>query len=122
MARHMRAAMEAAGLRGTADFLDCFKGYGWYLDDLVLTPINRLTRAQRREEHRASRQSLARRIAEYRPLAIVSLLLDIRDIVDAAAVDAASNAPRYAVPFPGMGQQGRFRAGIARILPLLPRA
>ena len=37
---YMHKAMGAAGLGGAGDFLERFKSYGWYLDDLVLTPIN----------------------------------------------------------------------------------
>jgi hypothetical protein len=61
------------------------------------------------------------RIAEYRPLAIVSILLRIKDIVEAAAISAGSDAPRFAVPFPGVGQQVRFLRKMADILPRLPR-
>ena len=32
-----------------------------------------------------------------------------------------SSAARHAVPFPGMGQQTRFRNEMARIIPLLPK-
>ena len=65
--------------------------------------------------------SLADRIAEYRPLAIVSILLRIKDIVEAAAISAGSDAPRFAVPFPGVGQLVRFLKEMADILPRLPR-
>jgi hypothetical protein len=36
LAHYMSAAMRAAGVVGDGDFLDRFKAYGWYLDDLVL--------------------------------------------------------------------------------------
>jgi hypothetical protein len=49
-------------------------------------------------------------------------LLSIEDIVEDAAIAAGSDAPRYAVPFPGNGQQARFRKEMARLLPLLPLA
>ena len=45
----------------------------------------------------------------------------IEPFVNAAATMAGSKAPRYAVPFPGMGQQARFREAMARIIPKLPR-
>ena len=51
----------------------------------------------------------------------MSLLLGIKDIVDHAAIAAGSKADRYAVPFPGMGQQTRSHNEMTRILPLLPR-
>ncbi len=108
LARHMSSAMGSAGLLGDGDFLDSFKAFGWYLDDLVLTPMNHLTRSQREAACRNAGASLADRIAEYRPLAIVTVLLRIKDIVEAATIAAGSDAPRFAVPFPGNGQQVRF--------------
>jgi hypothetical protein len=60
---------------GGGDFLERFKAYGWYLDDLVLMPVNNLTKSERRAKCLAAEKSLADRIVKYRPLAIVSLLL-----------------------------------------------
>jgi hypothetical protein len=106
--RHMRRAVELV-LGETDNFLMTFKTYGWYLDDLVLTPVNHLTKSQRKAKCLEAQKSLAERIAVYQPEAIVSLLIVIKPFVDAAAITAASNAPRYVVPFPGMGQQMRFQ-------------
>jgi hypothetical protein len=120
---YMHKAMEAAGLGGAGDFLERFKSYGWYLDDLVLTPINQLGESpQRKKECRDAQASMAARIKEYQPRAIVSLLLGIRDIVEAAAIDAGSDARLFAVPFAGMGQQLRFLEEMAHILPQLPKS
>lgn len=115
--------MGAAGLGGDGDFLARFKAYGWYLDDLVLTPVYPLDRPERRCRCRcrAAQRSLTDRISKYQPRAIVSLLLSIEDIVEAAAIAAGNNAPRFAVPFPGNGQQARFRRAMALVLPRLPR-
>ena len=63
----------------------------WYLDDLVLTPVNHLTSSERKAKWLTAQNSLADRIAEYQPLAIVSLLLGIQRIVEAAAIAAGSN-------------------------------
>lgn len=120
MSRHMQRAIETSLGEG-GDFLERFKNYGWYLDDLVLTPVNHLDKKQRIATCRAAQDSLTKRIVEYKPDAIVSLLLVIKNIVDAAAIAADSNAVRFAVPFPGMGQQGRFQAEMAIIVPKLPR-
>jgi hypothetical protein len=65
--------------------------------------------------------SLAIRIAEYKPLAIVSLLKRIEKNVAAAAIAAGSNAPRFAVPFASHGNQPRFTAEMVRLIPTLPR-
>ena len=42
LAHHMQAAMQTAGFGGDGNFLDRFKEQGWYLDDLVLQPVDRL--------------------------------------------------------------------------------
>ena len=42
MTRHMQRAVELV-LGASSNFLESFKAYGWYLDDLVLTPVNHLT-------------------------------------------------------------------------------
>ncbi len=120
MFRHMQRAVESA-LGKNGDFLETFKGYGWYLDDLVLTPVNHLTKSERRAKCLEAQTSLADRIAAYRPKAIVSLLVVIKPFVDAGVSAAGSTAPHYVVPFPGMGQQVRFQAAIASIIPKLPR-
>jgi hypothetical protein len=116
----MQRAVELA-LGESGDFLKRFKAYGWYLDDLVLTPVNRLTKSQRKARCLDAQESLAGRIAAYRPEAIVSLLRRIEPFVNAAANTSGSDAHRYAVPFPGMGHQARFRAAMACIIPKLPR-
>ena len=89
----------------------------------MLTPINQLGKSpQRKKECRDAQASMAARIKGYQPRAIVSLLLGIRDIVEAAAIDAGSDARLFAVPFAGMGQQLRFLEQMAHILPQLPKS
>ena len=87
----------------------------------MLEPVNGLARPARQAACRAAQSGLATRIAQYQPKAIVSLLIGIGDIVEAAAIEAGSYAVRYVVPFPVMVQQARFRAAMAKIVPLLPR-
>jgi hypothetical protein len=62
-----------------------------------------IARSQRKAECQSAVDSLSRRIADYRPEAIVSLLIGIKPFVDEAAKEAGSNVATYAVPFPGMG-------------------
>jgi hypothetical protein len=113
---YMRDAV--GGPKGDSDFLNWFKARGWYLDDLVTTPIE--DRRERRKQCREARASLATRIAEYQPSAIVCLLKRICDDVEIAASKAASKAPLYTVPFAGQGHQTKFRDQMKRILPELP--
>jgi hypothetical protein len=116
--------MQAAGLLpdaiGHREFLDRFKSCGWYLDDLVLTPVDQLTRPEKVAARNAARDGLARRIREYRPGAIVSLLMCIKEIVRKAAQEAHSDAELFVVPFPGHGHQKQFRERMAAIVPKLP--
>ena len=117
--REMKRAFEASFGPG-GDFLERFRAYGWYLDDLVLRPINDLPRTERKKACLEAQDSLASRIKEYRPRAIVCLLLGIKPFVKAAAKAAGSNAPFYAVAFP-VRHGRRFGKEIKPILPRLPK-
>ena len=63
---------------------------------------------------------LARRIAEYRPQTIVTILKRIAPYVMDAHSRAGLDVPHFAVPFPGTGQQGNFARRMEEILPHLP--
>jgi hypothetical protein len=119
MFTHMKRAVELA-FGKSYDFLRTFQAYDWYLDDLVLEPVNQLPKP-----HIAkcldAQKSLADRIKAYQPEAIVSLLKSIEPFVNAAAIMAGSKACRYSVPFPGMGQQPPFQDEMAAIIQKLPR-
>jgi hypothetical protein len=121
MTRYMRRAIEEV-CGPTPDFLAYFKAQGWYLDDLVLSPVNKLSRSERIAACRDAQDGLADRVKEYKPLAIVTLLMSIRDIVIGAATKAGCSAPIYALPFPGMGHQGRFHAEMIGLISSLPRS
>lgn len=121
MLRYMQKAVDAA-ITSDGPFLDRFKSLGWYLDDLVLTmPVDKLGRSQRRAEWIGACESLAARIGQYRPLAIVTLLLGIESIVRKAAKAAGSDAMIFTVPFPGMSHQGKFHREMVKLIPALPR-
>ena len=117
----MQRATEAAFGVGSGVLLDRFKAWGWFLDDLVLISVNNLTPVERIAKCQRHKAASGSEFAEYQPEAIVSLLLGIKEIVEGAAIEAGSSAARYAVPFPGMGQQTRFRDEMARIIPMLLR-
>ena len=118
LTNYMRNAL--SGPKGDVEFLNWFKARGWYLDDLVTTPIEDLR--DRRKKCREARASLAARIAEYQPAAIVCLLKSISDDVEIAVSKANSRAPFYTVPFAGQGHQTKFNEQMRRILPELPFA
>jgi hypothetical protein len=116
LTNYMRNAL--GGPKGDIEFLNWFKARGWYLDDLVTAPIENLR--ERRKKCREARASLAARIAEYQPAAIVCLLKSICDDVEIAASKANSKAALYTVPFAGQGHQTKFNDEMKRILPALP--
>jgi hypothetical protein len=120
MQSHMRRAVELA-FGESDDFLKSFQAYGWYLDDLVLEPVDKLSRSERRARCLDAQKSLADRIEAYQPEAIVSVLKRIKSFVDAAVVISGSRVPRYDLSFPGNGNQGDFHAGMAAIIQNLPR-
>ena len=116
----MRRAI-APSIGDETAFLENFKARGWYLDDLILTPLDKQMKARERDEaHWQAANGLRDRIAEYRPSAIVALLRRIHRVVQVAADKAGSNVRVRAVSFPGYGQQSKFRAEMAAILPDLP--
>jgi hypothetical protein len=47
MLRYMQRATEAALSIESGVFLERFKALGWFLDDLVLTPVNAMPKAER---------------------------------------------------------------------------
>ena len=110
---------------GIANFLPEFKAKGFFLDDLVLYPINQIQDKSERNRHRHKEMSsLARRMADYRPLAVVALMCGIKRMVAAAMHEAGlSHIPLYVTPFPGrLKHVERFRAKMAEIIPNLPVA
>jgi len=112
MVRYMQRAVEAV-LPDEGNFLDRFRGYGWYLDDLVLTPINHLQPSARRAAWLRASNSLAGRIDEYRPLAIVSLLSGIKRIVEGRRKDCGQHCNFIQRPIPRHGQSEEVSLGDA---------
>ena len=62
-----------------------------------------------------------RSLAKHKPLAIVSLMLGIREDVEAAMAIAGCNVRHINTPFPGMGQQKKFRDQMRPLWATLPR-
>lgn len=100
---------------GRENFLTEFMQKGFFLDDLVLYPINNLTGNERKKMHQEWVPSLAKRIAEYRPLAVVSMLGSISYAVESAIkLSGLQGIVHYMVPFAGMGHQGKFQQQLLR--------
>ncbi len=108
--------------KGNALFLQDFKHCGFYLDDLVLEPVNQLEHKPRTSLCNRSVSSLAERLKDYKPEAIVVLLIAIKPMVLKAMLAAGLSYEPYCTPFPGFGNQRRFHRTMAEIIPNLPTA
>jgi hypothetical protein len=108
---------------GAASFLMEFKAKGFFLDDLVLYPVNKMEGKERLEHRRKSVPSLAKRMADYRPSAVVIVMCAIEEnVVDAMGKAGLSHVPHFVTPFPSFASQRRFRADMAKIIPKLPKS
>jgi hypothetical protein len=106
--------------RGDENFLEDFKQSGFYLDDLVLEPVNHLDNQRRRSLCRESIASLVERLKDYKPQAILILLYSIKPMVLQAMGEAGILFEPFSTPYPGFGNQPRFRKAMAQIIPHLP--
>jgi len=100
-------------------FVDAFKQAGFYLEDLVLEPVNWLSRSERQAIHAASIASLAKRLRDYDAPLVVAFMKGIAAPVKAAIAASETPCQFEVVPFPGNGRQGEFRAAMTAILPKL---
>ena len=105
---------------GQATFLDDFKSSGFYLDDLVLIPVNKLERQDRSALRQQSISALADRLADYKPMAIVILMHAIVPMVRKAMLKAGISCESYSTPFPTFGNQNRFHNKMIEIIRRLP--
>jgi hypothetical protein len=102
---------------GGQDFLGEFKGKGFYLDDLVLWPVNKLTKEEKEKAHRVSIQPLSERISAYQPIRIVIIGRGIKKWVREAARLAEFTGPISDVPFPNWPEHIRtFHAEMSTII------
>jgi hypothetical protein len=106
--------------QGNGNFLEDFKRSGFYLDDLVLEPVNHLDNKRRRLMCRNSVTSFVERLRDYKPRAIVILLHSIQPMVLQAMREAGLLYEPFCTPYPGFGNQPRFHKAMAEIIPHLP--
>jgi hypothetical protein len=105
----------------SADFLPEFKAKGFFLDDLVLYAVNQMDEKERNEHRWKGLPLLAERMRDYQPMAVVALMIAIEEMVREAMSKAGlSNVTLHVVPFPHPGNQKRFKARMAEIIPKLP--
>ncbi len=100
-------------------FVEAFKHAGFYLDDLVLEPVNWLSRSERQAIHATSIASLAERLKDYEAPHLVAFMKGIVSPVKAAIAASGRTCQFRVVPFPGNGRQAEFRAAMKAIMPEL---
>jgi hypothetical protein len=100
--RAMREAFQAAEASVSEEnFLTAFQASGCYLVDLCADPVDRLDAKARRTACAAGEESLARMIAELRPVAICILLKSIGQNVANAIARAGWRGEPIQLPYPG---------------------
>ena len=100
-------------------FIKAFQKAAFYLDDLVLEPVNWLSRSERKAAHAASVPSLASRLREYEAPLVVAFMKGIAAPVKAAIAASGTPCQFELVPFPGNGRQAEFRSAMTAIIPKL---
>ncbi|MDR3755166.1 MAG: hypothetical protein P4K93_16625 [Terracidiphilus sp.] len=103
-------------------FLEDFKRKGFYLDDLVLTPINKLERRERSRRREEAVPELAKRLVEYKPKAVVVVMRAILPMVRQAMRMAGIWYEPFCVPHPAFGNWTRFNDAMTAIIDDLPVA
>ena len=106
--------------KGKTLFLEDFKRNGFYLDDLVLEPVNHLRNKDRTSLCTRSVSSFAERLKDYKPEAVVILMIAIKPMVVKAMLEAGLHCESYCTPYPGFGNQPRFHKAMTGIIPNLP--
>ena len=97
-------------------FLKYFQKKGCYLDDLSLSPVNKLSLKQRSKTLENSIRKLSKRIDNYNPDVIVIVLKKIDKYVRKAINLSNVSCPVYTLPFPGNGHQNKFVQKFSEIL------
>jgi hypothetical protein len=119
--RYMRDAFSAvcAGGIEPTQFLEHFKSVGCYLEDLVLTPVNKANPNERKRARKAGICGLAMRIRNLSPRHVVAIARTIHSEVKEAVDKSGTGAVFHCVSFPGTGRQREFLQQIAALLPSL---
>ena len=76
-----------------------FQNWGFFLDDLVLFPINSFDNLKRKAERLNHQDKLAARLMKYLPLAVVTVMKGIKSHIDSAIELVGLSVINYALPF-----------------------
>ena len=105
---------------GQPMFLEDFKSKGFYLDDLVLVPVNKLEENERSRLRWSSTAGLAQRLLKYRPEAVVIVMQAIKPMVREAMRGAGLSYQPFCTPHPAFGNWTRFHTAMTKIIDSLP--
>lgn len=105
---------------GKTTFLEDFKRSGFYLDDLAHVPVNKLESRERSLLRWKSVSSLANRLRDYKPQAIVIVMRAIKPMVLEAIRSAGLPYEPYCTPHPAFGNWTRFHTAMTEIIYSLP--
>jgi hypothetical protein len=114
------AMQRAFGSKAT--FLQDFQRSGFYLDDLVEAPVNKMERRERSVLRWKSVASLADRLRDYKPKAVVIVMRAIKPMVLEAMSKADLVCELYCTPHPAFGNWTRFHTAMTEIIYSLPVA
>ena len=101
-------------------FLEDFRKKGFYLDDLVLTPVNKLERRERSRLRQGAVPGLAERLIKYKPKAVVVVMRAVLPMVQEAMRIAGIPYEPLCVPHPAFGNWVRFSNAMTEIIDNLP--
>lgn len=114
------AMQRAFGSKAT--FLEEFKRSGFYLDDLVPVPVNKMENRERSALRWKSVSSLADRLRDYKPQVVVTVMRAIKPMVLEAVRKADLACALYCTPHPAFGNWTRFHTAMNEIIDSLPVA
>lgn len=107
----------ALSVESPTEFLDLFQRMGFYLVDLCLEPVNKMTPVDRRAARRAGVQPLSKKLIETQPETIISVLKAIAPhIRKAAQLADLTSVPIYELVFPAMSHQQRYVSELSAVL------
>lgn len=99
-----------------SEFLSFFKSSECFLDDLCHTPVNNLSRSDRRQSHIDNIEGLSKRIKQADPEIVVTFLKSIKEHVNDAILMSGCRPEIYVLPFPGQSHQVKYMDGLTDIL------
>ena len=100
----------------TTSFLKFFQNKGCYLEDLTMTPVNKMPTVEREKTLELGIIRLSKKLIDFDPEAIVIVLKKIERYVKNAISIAGLSCPVYSLPFPGNGHQNRFIKDLSTVL------